>query len=81
MTDAQGNNIFKGRRVTAVSNAEDEDYKAVQVCRYRPHPRCIACLTADGWFVQNIPWLVETRIRELGGIYGKAYELWGVSAD
>ncbi|KAI0774096.1 ThiJ/PfpI [Fomes fomentarius] len=55
VTDAQGNNIFKGRRATAISNAEDEDYKSVQ----------------------NIPWLVETRIRELGGIYEKASELWG----
>ncbi|KAI0711066.1 class I glutamine amidotransferase-like protein [Cerioporus squamosus] len=47
VTDAQGVNIFKGRRATAISNVEEENFKTTK----------------------DVPFLVESRIKELGGEY------------
>ncbi|PIL36966.1 hypothetical protein GSI_00658 [Ganoderma sinense ZZ0214-1] len=56
-TDANGDSIFKGRRATAFSDAEEEAVNKVK----------------------DVPFLVEARIKELGGTYEKAAELWGAT--
>ncbi|KAI0723115.1 class I glutamine amidotransferase-like protein [Earliella scabrosa] len=55
VTDAQGTSIFKGRRATAISNAEED---ALNIAA-------------------NVPFLIESRLKELGAQYEKAPELWG----
>ncbi|KAH9915443.1 class I glutamine amidotransferase-like protein [Epithele typhae] len=54
-TDAAGASVFKGRRVTGLSNREEEALDAVK----------------------HVPFLLEDRMKELGGVYECA-ELFGV---
>jgi hypothetical protein len=58
-TDAQGQSIFAGRRVTGFSNVEENQVKATE----------------------TIPFLLEDKVKELGGQYEKAEELWKVHEE
>ena len=75
VTDASGKSIFAGRSATAFSNTEEEAVKAVEVRRAVSGSFFVQCLT---YLAQSVPFLVESRIVELGGKYEKAAEPWGV---
>lgn len=79
VTDEAGNSIFKGRTATCFTNEEETQNGTVNVCP--PALSSLACctyLTRD-MVEQAIPFLVEDRIKSLGGNFEKT-EPWGVSA-
>ncbi|KAH7101219.1 ThiJ/PfpI [Auriculariales sp. MPI-PUGE-AT-0066] len=58
VTDADGKNIFSGRKSSAFTTAEEEAVNGVS------------------W----VPFLVEDKIRELGGVFENATDLWAPHA-
>jgi hypothetical protein len=72
--DASGKPIFAGKAITALSNVEEG---TAEVCSF------LLGLSADMYnvkrVIQGLPFLLEDKIRELGGLYEKNPEPFGVS--
>ena len=76
VTGEDGKSIFDGKVVTGFSNAEEQEIGMVEVSR---HVRSKTCFHNEGF--QDIPFLLEDRIKSLGGIYEKADKLFCVRID
>lgn len=75
VTDAEGRSIFSGKEATGFSNAEEEQAGKVKV--FKPvHLASLQVLIVTA--MQDIPFLLESEIIQLGGKYTKADEPWGV---
>ena len=65
-TDAEGKSIFAGKAFTGFSNEEEDIVDKVKVSLVE------ICLKSYNQQLQDIPFLLETKLSSLGGIYEKA---------
>ncbi|KAG6817442.1 hypothetical protein H0H87_008610 [Tephrocybe sp. NHM501043] len=71
-TDASGKSIFSGKKFTGFSNTEEEINGTVEVSVCHG----LDLVDSRRCTVQDIPFLLEDRIKELGGHFEKAAEPW-----
>ena len=74
--DSKGRSILEGREIVSFSNAEEEQAGKIAVSWFSAAHRQFGIKPNS---YQDIPFLVETRIKELGGKYVCA-QPWEVSA-
>ncbi len=74
VTGEDGKSIFDGKVATGFSNVEEKEIGWVDVSRRRIPPRT----AFQNEYFQDVPFLLEDRIKSLGGTYEKADGLWGV---
>ena len=78
-TDAEGGSIFKGKRVTCFTDKEEELAQKMEVRLRSLHMSPISRRLIGARISQAIPFLTESRLRELGATFENAGP-WEVSA-
>jgi len=74
VNDSNGKPILSGRNCTGFSNYEEETYLGVDVSICSPYEFEIA----DAVLLKVVPFLLEDRMVERGGLFTKADAPWGV---